>query len=207
MADNGYVTAEQAQAAKAKPLRSTSARSARRSMRRTISPRTCGARWSTQFGEDGLYGRADRASAGDGRVNGGLSVRTTLDPNLQRMARKALIDGLVAFDREQGLARRRAAHRDRRRLGRSAERHRDSRRPGALASRRRAGIAAHQGGGRLAAGAAGRTARFVAEREAVEIPFDEMKWAKTGKRRTQGRHRCAERRRRHLGRAQEPGPG
>ena len=54
------------------------------------------------FGEDGLYGRAERAAVGDGRINGGLSVRTTLDPNLQRMARKALIDGLVAFDREKG---------------------------------------------------------------------------------------------------------
>ena len=54
------------------------------------------------FGEDGLYGRAERSATGDGRVNGGLSVRTTLDPNLQRMARKALIDGLVAFDREKG---------------------------------------------------------------------------------------------------------
>ena len=41
-------------------------------------------------------------SIGDGRVNGGLSVRTTLDPNLQRMARKALIDGLVTFDRDKG---------------------------------------------------------------------------------------------------------
>ena len=29
-------------------------------------------------------------------------MRTTLDPNLQRMARRALIDGLVAFDREKG---------------------------------------------------------------------------------------------------------
>ena len=53
------------------------------------------------FGEDGLYGRAERAAAGDGRINGGLSVRTTLDPNLQRMARRALIDGLVSFDRER----------------------------------------------------------------------------------------------------------
>ncbi len=29
---------------------------------------------------------------------GGLSVRTTLDPNLQKVARKALIDGLVKYD-------------------------------------------------------------------------------------------------------------
>src|SRR5262249_62357133 len=33
---------------------------------------------------------------------GGLSVRTTLDPKLQVMARKALTDGFVRFDEAQG---------------------------------------------------------------------------------------------------------
>ncbi len=33
---------------------------------------------------------------------GGLSVRTTLDPKLQVMARKTMIDGLVKFDETQG---------------------------------------------------------------------------------------------------------
>ena len=33
---------------------------------------------------------------------GGLSVRTTLDPKLQVMARKTLSDGLVKFDEAQG---------------------------------------------------------------------------------------------------------
>ena len=33
---------------------------------------------------------------------GGLSVRTTLDPKLQVLARKALIDGLVQFDESHG---------------------------------------------------------------------------------------------------------
>jgi penicillin-binding protein 1A len=42
-----------------------------------------------QYGEDKLYG-------------GGLSVRTTLDPQMQRYARKALTDGLVRFDRSRG---------------------------------------------------------------------------------------------------------
>src|SRR5690606_8833060 len=42
-----------------------------------------------RYGEDKLYG-------------GGLSVRTTLDPDLQGYARKALIDGLVNFDRQRG---------------------------------------------------------------------------------------------------------
>ena len=35
-------------------------------------------------------------------VNGGLSVRTTLDPRLQKIGRRVLIDGLVEFDRKQG---------------------------------------------------------------------------------------------------------
>src|SRR5258707_10998238 len=33
---------------------------------------------------------------------GGLSVRTTLDPKMQVMARKALTDGLINFDETQG---------------------------------------------------------------------------------------------------------
>ncbi|MEI9900393.1 MAG: hypothetical protein WDN31_10005 [Hyphomicrobium sp.] len=43
----------------------------------------------TQFGEDKLY-------------NGGLSVRTTLDPRLQQSARRSLMNGLVTFDRTKG---------------------------------------------------------------------------------------------------------
>lgn len=41
------------------------------------------------YGENGLY-------------EGGLSVRTTLDPRLQKMAEKALRDGLIAYDRRHG---------------------------------------------------------------------------------------------------------
>src|SRR5205085_653063 len=42
-----------------------------------------------RFGEKKLY-------------EGGLSVRTTLDPKFQVLARKALVDGLVRFDETQG---------------------------------------------------------------------------------------------------------
>lgn len=42
-----------------------------------------------QFGEDQLY-------------KGGLSVRTTLDPKLQNVARRVLRDGLEAYDRRHG---------------------------------------------------------------------------------------------------------
>jgi penicillin-binding protein 1A len=41
------------------------------------------------YGEQNLYG-------------GGLSVRTTLDPNIQKLARKAVREGLARFDRLQG---------------------------------------------------------------------------------------------------------
>ena len=139
--------------------RSTSARSARRSMPPTTSPRTCAARWSSSFGEDGLYGRAERASAGDGRINGGLSVRTTLDPNLQRMARKALIDGLVTFDREKGW---RGALQKIDIAGDWGAALTGLDIPGdlaALAPRRRAGGAEDQGRRRLAARARRQTAR------------------------------------------------
>ncbi|MFP3921106.1 MAG: penicillin-binding protein 1A [Dichotomicrobium sp.] len=89
MHDNGYITAEQAEAAKAKGLEVDS-RPFRgnvfageyfaEEVRRTLVAR---------YGEDTLYG-------------GGLSVRTTLDPELQVMARKALREGLVAYDRRHG---------------------------------------------------------------------------------------------------------
>ena len=44
---------------------------------------------SDRYGEQKLY-------------EGGLSVRTTLDPKLQLMARKALVDGLVRYDEAHG---------------------------------------------------------------------------------------------------------
>ena len=89
MAENGYIKPEEAAAAKKVPLtpnlRSTGAHISTaeffaEEVRRTLL---------TQYGEDKLYG-------------GGMSVRTTLDPKLQQIARRALIDGLVKFDRLQG---------------------------------------------------------------------------------------------------------
>ena len=53
---------------------------------------------------------------------GGLSVRTTLDPKIQVMARKTMVAGLVNFDEAAGLARRDQQARYIRRLGREARR-------------------------------------------------------------------------------------
>ena len=42
-----------------------------------------------RYGEESLY-------------EGGLLIRSTLDPKMQAMARKALVDGLVRFDEARG---------------------------------------------------------------------------------------------------------
>ena len=178
MADIGYIKSDLAKASKAKPL--------------TVNPRPFGTQiyaadyfaedvrrtLVSLYGEDGLYGHAERTGIAGNRVNGGLSVRTTLDPVLQRMARRALIDGLVAFDREKGwrgVAQRIDINADWGvglggidipgdmlpwRLGVVLE----SQRAKAVVGLRPA---------RQADGS------YVADREAVEIPFDEVKWART----------------------------
>ncbi|MEZ5836865.1 MAG: PBP1A family penicillin-binding protein [Geminicoccaceae bacterium] len=88
MLDDGYITPEEAAQARSEPLtlRSraptdfVSADFFTEEVRRTLVDR---------FGEDGFYG-------------GGLSVRTTVDPQLQHMADTALRRGLSAYDRRKG---------------------------------------------------------------------------------------------------------
>ena len=89
MADDGHITAAEAEAAKKEPLNVTgrprgahifAAEYFAEDVRREILEK---------YGEKGLY-------------EGGLSVRTTLDPKMQEMARKALADGLVRYDEAQG---------------------------------------------------------------------------------------------------------
>ena len=88
MWQNGYITADQAETAKAEPLElqrqsgfdSANAPYFTEEVRRQLL---------AQFGQAALYG-------------GGLSVRTTLDPHLQQLADDALERGLEALDRRQG---------------------------------------------------------------------------------------------------------
>ena len=89
MVEDRYITAQDAEKARKEPL--------------NVTPRPTGAHVFAaeyfaeevrrdlfeKYGEQKLY-------------EGGLSVRTTLDPKLQMMARKALTDGLVRFDEAQG---------------------------------------------------------------------------------------------------------
>jgi penicillin-binding protein 1A len=180
MLDGGYITADEAKAAKAKKLAVNvrnlgtqifAADYFAEDVRRTLS---------AHFGEDGLYGRSERTGIGDGRVNGGLSVRTTLDRNLQRMARRALIEGLVAFDREKGWrgpAQKIDVSGDWGMTLGGIDIPNDLApwRLGVVLEAQKAKAVVGLRPARQADGS------FVKEREAAEIGFDEIKWAKTGR--------------------------
>ena len=89
MAENGYITPEEATAARETPL--------------TVNFRASGAHIfaGEYFAEE--VRRSLLSAYGEAKLYaGGLSVRTTLDPRLQKIGRKALANGLVDFDRTRG---------------------------------------------------------------------------------------------------------
>ncbi|MGO9428223.1 penicillin-binding protein 1A [Rhodoblastus sp.] len=89
MVENGYATRKDGDAAKAEPLTVNP---------RALSPNSIAAGY---FAEEVRRELNDRY--GDKKLyEGGLSVRTTLDPKMQLMARKALVDGLLRFDEAHG---------------------------------------------------------------------------------------------------------
>ncbi len=89
MVDNGFVTRPDADKAKAEPL--------------VVNLRGVSANFlnAGYFAEEVRRELAERYGSKK-LYEGGLSVRTTLDPRLQVMARKALMDGLVRFDEARG---------------------------------------------------------------------------------------------------------
>ncbi|MCK0195477.1 penicillin-binding protein 1A [Ancylobacter sp. 6x-1] len=89
MAENGYITAEQAEKAKAEPLDVTSRPTGAHIFSAEYFAEDVRREIASRYGEDKLYG-------------GGLSVRTTLNPKLQVIAKKALLDGLTRFDEQRG---------------------------------------------------------------------------------------------------------
>src|SRR5580704_14709536 len=89
MAEDGYIPADAAEQAKKQPLEITV---------RPTGAHVFAAEYFTEevrryifdnYGEKKLY-------------EGGLSVRTTLDPKIQSMARQAMVNGLVNFDESTG---------------------------------------------------------------------------------------------------------
>lgn len=89
MEENGYITAEEAAAAKAEDLNVVPRQTGTRLYSAEYFTEEVRRQLQSLFGEDQLYG-------------GGLSVRTTLDPRLQGFARKALMDGLINYDQNEG---------------------------------------------------------------------------------------------------------
>jgi penicillin-binding protein 1A len=85
MVENGYATKVEGDAAKAMPLGVTL---------RAVSPNTISAGFFAEEVRRELFDRYGEKSL----YEGGLSVRTTLDPKLQQIARQTLADGLVRFD-------------------------------------------------------------------------------------------------------------
>jgi penicillin-binding protein 1A len=89
LVENGYITADAGEKAKKEPL--------------TVTQRPTGAHIfaADYFAED--VRREILEKFGEKRLyEGGLSVRTTLDPKMQVVARKALADGLVRYDEGHG---------------------------------------------------------------------------------------------------------
>ncbi len=89
MAENGYITQVEADQAKQDPLNVVPRQSGSQLYSAEYFTEEVRRQLQGLFGEDQLYG-------------GGLSVRTTLDPKLQEYARKALMDGLITYDQNEG---------------------------------------------------------------------------------------------------------
>ncbi len=85
MVENGYVKKEEGDAAKSQPLGVSL---------RAVSPNTISAGFFAEEVRRELFDRYGEKTL----YEGGLSVRTTLDPKLQQFARQTLADGLVRFD-------------------------------------------------------------------------------------------------------------
>ncbi|MBA5776479.1 penicillin-binding protein 1A [Stappia sp. F7233] len=89
MVENGYVDPADAEKAKASPLE--------------VTPRTRGSHlFASEYFAEEVRRKVAEIYGEDRLYEGGLSVRSTLDPKLQVLARKALMDGLIDFDRKRG---------------------------------------------------------------------------------------------------------
>ena len=89
MVENGFATYDEGEKAKAEPLGV---------QLREVSPATFSAGFFAEEVRRELFDRYGETSL----YEGGLSVRTTLDPTLQQIAKQSLIDGVVRFDESRG---------------------------------------------------------------------------------------------------------
>ncbi|MGQ3675189.1 penicillin-binding protein 1A [Xanthobacter sp. TB0139] len=89
MAENGFITPEQAAEAKKSPL--------------DVTPRPTGAQiFAAEYYAEEVRRQIYERYGQDKLYEGGLSVRTPLDPKLQALAKKTLSAGLVGYDERRG---------------------------------------------------------------------------------------------------------
>ncbi|HVW92219.1 MAG TPA: penicillin-binding protein 1A [Devosia sp.] len=89
MLAKGYISKAQHDAAEAEAL--------------DVTPRASGVQlYSAEYFTEEVRRQLAQLYGEDQLYTGGLSVRTTLDPKMQEEARKALMDGLIAYDRNAG---------------------------------------------------------------------------------------------------------
>ena len=89
MVENGYVTREDGEGQEGAARRQPALRFSRTASRPGYFAEEVRREIAERYGEQKLY-------------EGGLSIRATLDPKMQAMARKALVDGLVRYDEARG---------------------------------------------------------------------------------------------------------
>src|ERR1700754_2267918 len=89
MIENGYIPAQEGESAKKAPLEITA---------RPTGAHIFAAEYFAEEVRRDIYERYGAKKL----YEGGLSVRTTLDPKLQVLARKVLTDGLIQFDENHG---------------------------------------------------------------------------------------------------------
>lgn len=89
MQENGYISAQEAEAAKADPLVVHT-----RDINQTVK--------NAEFYSEEVRRLIQKAYGEDALYHGGLSVRTSLDPHLQDIAVRVLFKGLLAYDMRHG---------------------------------------------------------------------------------------------------------
>ena len=89
MVEDNYLKREEGEKSKKEPL--------------AVTPRSTGAHiFAAEYFAEEVRRELNERYGEKKLYEGGLSVRTTLDPKLQSMARKTLTDGMVKFDETQG---------------------------------------------------------------------------------------------------------
>ena len=165
MAEDRYITAQDAEKSKKEPLK--------------VTPRPTGAHiFAAEYFAEEVRRYVYENYSEKKLYEGGLSVRTTLDPKMQVLARKVLVDGFVNFDEQQGYRGPVEQARHDGRVGRQARRHQGAFRHRAVAARGGAGGRTTAPPASACSPDATPAARSPRSVKTGVLPLEGMKWAK-----------------------------